>query len=586
MFHLNKLTLLALIAALGGCASSDKGSDTGAGGSVGTGAAGSSGPADAGIVSGSGGSNGSAGSSGLAGSSAGGAMGRGGAIGAAGSIGVGGTNGVGGSIGVGGSGGRGTTGAAGSGSGSAGSGSGAAGSGSGAAGSGSGSAGASPGGQGGTTGTAGRGTGTAGAVASGGSSPTGSGGRQGGAGTTGDAGSGTSFDGGVFCPVDELRCGPTGRRQRCDATGTWLDESFVCTVQLAGSTDYKNVCAVKADGTLSCWGTANDFEQKQAGLWTTGAPKKSWVEVTVSDGPWQSCAVDGTGAVSCWSPTTNTVFRPTDTFKHYVTTIYGDCGIRTTGELACYNGTALPATGYAGKYVQLSVSNQAVYAIDDTGALHKPDFVPFPAGKYLYVSSNNGAACAVRDDGQVFCYGPAQDALPPPTDAFVQVAMDYNYRTACGLRSDGTILCWPGQTGVTAAVAPMGLFTQITSFTSGYCAIRRDGTTACWATRSSSPQVGEAPRRPASVVRGGTEADVTVVDARKPRLPVTGAHRQRDRVGPGEHRPVVGAPGHLRQQPGGPPRDGEQIVGDDRRRARRSARFGRARRYRPRSSTR
>ena len=244
-----------------------------------------------------------------------------------------------------------------------------------------------------------------------------------------------------------MRCGPTGRRQRCDVAGTWVDESFVCTVQISGSTDYRNVCALKADGTLSCWGIGTDFEQKQATLWTSAAPKKSWVEVSVGDGQWQSCAIDIDGTVSCWMANANgnAQFHPMGTFKHYVTTIYGDCGIRTTGELACFNGTTLPAGEYAGRYTQLSVANQKVFAIDESGVLHKPSFVPFPGGRYRFVAANNGAACAVAEDGYVVCFGPAQDVVAnPPWGPFVEVAMDYDYRSACGLHPDGAITCWSG----------------------------------------------------------------------------------------------------------------------------------------------
>src|SRR5262249_24496139 len=139
--------------------------------------------------------------------------------------------------------------------------------------------------------------------------------------------------------------------------------------------------------------------------------------------------------------------RPTGTFRHYVTTINGDCGIRTTGELACFNGTQIPQSGYKGHYTQLSVANQAIYAIDDAGVLHAPSFASFPEGKYIFVSANNGAAWGVREDGAVSCYAPGSTLLPPPDPVFVQVAMEYNSRTACGLRRDGTISCWAGQAG-------------------------------------------------------------------------------------------------------------------------------------------
>ena len=456
----NKLALLLLIGPLiacnGGVESSD---ETGGGGSFQTGKAGA--PA---------GSTGIGGSLGAAGSSA---PGRGGAD----VMGKGGSGNMAGIPGRGGMGG----GSAGSFAGS----SGVAGSSSGVAGTSAGRGGAAgavfPTGVAGTTGAAGFFTG----------------GAMGFAGTVGSAGSwgssgGSGGGGQLGCYYNDVQCGPTGHRQRCGLSGTWVDESFVCTVQLSGSTDYRNVCALKADGTLSCWGIGTDFEQKQAALWTNAAPKKSWVEVSVGDGQWQSCAIDIDGVVSCWMANANgnAQFHPTGTFKHYVTTIYGDCGIRTTGELACFNGTTLPAADYAGRYTQLAVANQMVFAIDDSGALHKPSFASFPDGRYRFVAANNGAACALQENGYVYCFGPAQDVVTTPGwGPFVEVALDYNYRSACGLREDGTINCWSGrESGGGYQANPTGQFTHITSFQTGYCAIRRDGTTACWGDNMIVPQ--------------------------------------------------------------------------------------------------
>src|SRR5205085_5552763 len=116
----------------------------------------------------------------------------------------------------------------------------------------------------------------------------------------GASGVGVGGSGQSGCAYNDVQCGPTGRRQRCGPAGTWVDDSFVCTVQISGSTDYRNVCALKSDGTLSCWGIGTDFEQKQAAAWTNAAPQKSWVEVAVGDGQWQSCAIDSDKTVSCW----------------------------------------------------------------------------------------------------------------------------------------------------------------------------------------------------------------------------------------------------------------------------------------------
>jgi len=100
-----------------------------------------------------------------------------------------------------------------------------------------------------------------------------------------------------------MRC--ISRRERCSADGSWIEEDFVCTTEVSGSTEFPMACAVKADGRLTCFGLAtNDFFAPQ---FRSRIPVGTFVDVDVADelnGGAASraavCATDATAPPDGW----------------------------------------------------------------------------------------------------------------------------------------------------------------------------------------------------------------------------------------------------------------------------------------------
>ena len=284
------------------------------------------------------------------------------------------------------------------------------------------------------------------------------------------------------CAAGDARCGASGRRQRCNASGAWDEEDYVCTVALSGSSDYNTMCALKADGRLNCW-AAGDWQNMQAATMVTEAPAaRTWKQISVGDGAYKMCAVDTKGKAACWSSDRQPGAVPAGTYASLSFSDYGSCAISDTGSPTCFGGVTLPAD-FTGRFTHIVTANTLVYGIDDNGSLHAPSWTlaAYPAGKYVQLVANNGASCAIRDDGSLFCF-PTEAMLPPPSDAvFTQVATTYGNEHGCAIRRDGTLACWLGNaSGPPLEPAPPGSYVHIAGAYSAICGIRGDGTTACW----------------------------------------------------------------------------------------------------------
>ena len=284
------------------------------------------------------------------------------------------------------------------------------------------------------------------------------------------------------CAPGQVRCRPTGARQRCSREGTWSDEDFICTTRLAGSEDYDTFCGIKGDGRLSCWdrdGWSNDQARMLAAQFQGGA-STAWREVAVWDGFFGACAIDEGGQVTCHAGLNGTISPPLSnlTFSAFIPTIYGNYGLLRDQHVICMNCT-LP-DDFRGPFQQIRASSGTLYGIDTDGRLHLPSYEvdALPPGRYTYLALNNYSVCAVREDARIFC-DPNQ--LPPPTDAgYAQVAMSHPPGNACAVRTDGTLACWPTSSIFAAVSPPAGTFTTIAASDSAFCAIRTDGTTTCW----------------------------------------------------------------------------------------------------------
>lgn len=235
-------------------------------------------------------------------------------------------------------------------------------------------------------------------------------------------------------------------------------------------------CAIKPDGTLSCWGKDVNFAfNMPAGHYSQ-----------VSDGGDHVCAIKDDGTLVC---TGNLGTPPSGTFRTVESQAGAACAIRTDSTVACWgsNGSG-ETTAPTGTFIDVAMNNATSCGVKTDGTLdcwgygtptnpvsggNTTAMVP-PSGTYVSVSVGNGRACAIKPDGTLACWGSA-DATT--TDSFKAIAMGDDYK--CGIKVNGLLACWGYL--YPWVDPPSGQFTQIVS--SGgdsMCALKSDGTLACW----------------------------------------------------------------------------------------------------------
>lgn len=235
-------------------------------------------------------------------------------------------------------------------------------------------------------------------------------------------------------------------------------------------------CAIKPDGTLSCWGKDVNFAfNMPAGHYSQ-----------VSNGGDHVCAIKDDGTLVC---TGSLGTSPTGTFRTVSSQSGAACAIRTDSTVACWgsNGSG-ETTAPSGTFIDVAMNNATSCGVKTDGTLacwgygtptnpvsggNTSAMVP-PSGTYVNVSVGTGRACAIKPDGTLACWGIAETT---PTDSFKAIAMGDNYK--CGIKVDGLLACWGSF--YPWVNPPTGQFTQIVS--SGgdsMCALKSDGTLACW----------------------------------------------------------------------------------------------------------
>ncbi|MCB9627180.1 MAG: hypothetical protein H6725_07390 [Sandaracinaceae bacterium] len=251
-----------------------------------------------------------------------------------------------------------------------------------------------------------------------------------------------------------------------------------------------HVCALRADGSVVCWG-AND--QGQLGRGTTGSyggvgsansPARF---ASIDAGGDTTCAIDEVGQPWCWGRNAQGQLgdRTTDS-RDIPTAVTGfdtarapvrgaPCAVLRSGALRCWGDgdpTASPVT--------------------ETDQNHQ-------------VTSGARHTCALRGDGEVWCWGwnefgqlgnesiangvfPASRVTLPPT-----TSLSANANTTCAVLTSGEVRCWGqnrnGQLGLDTTITAGGVPTGIAGLDDALsvsvgdthvCALRRTGGVVCW----------------------------------------------------------------------------------------------------------
>lgn len=241
-------------------------------------------------------------------------------------------------------------------------------------------------------------------------------------------------------------------------------------------------CAVRADGTLDCWGD-NRYQQSSppggtfqtvgaghefaCGLRTDGTvvcwgyvrhpPHPNAQFTALATGSWFACGIRPDATLTCWDgnprpSSTLNVTPPTGTFRSLGLGDLHGCGVRTDGTLACWGSKR--------------------------GLQGSP-----PAGTFTAVSGGSLYSCAIRTDHALVCWGERENVLQPPGGDFR--AVDAGTAHACAIRTDGTLACW-GDNATGQSSPPGGTFRAVAAGAFHTCAVRTDGATVCWGSRGSS----------------------------------------------------------------------------------------------------
>ncbi len=286
----------------------------------------------------------------------------------------------------------------------------------------------------------------------------------------------------------------------------------------AGPADYLDVafgyegggCAVRADGTLTCWGDAGD------------PPAGTFVSITGGE-TW--CALDAAGRATCWYGAEDGEGGPpeADNPPGRWLAVAAPCGVRPNGRLACWDGedpestspSSLPAGRYAGLAADYGNAEGATCAIRWDGSLACPGLTfqvgsayqrmraQPPVGRFKDVAISENFACAIRMSGALACWG---DVLRDrsggpvvPNGRYVAVTPgEYGTDGMCAVRADGVLVCFGGDTGglvVTRTgngVDPLhhGETPAHATAVSGSCFLRDDGTIGCLGEGDGRPPAG------------------------------------------------------------------------------------------------
>jgi hypothetical protein len=197
-----------------------------------------------------------------------------------------------------------------------------------------------------------------------------------------------------------------------------------------------HTCAIRTDGTLTCWGN------NVAGQAT---PPDDGAYVAVSAGGWHTCAIRMDGTLQCWGLNdSGEAAAPSGTYRAVSADSADTCAIRTDGTLTCWGyddeGRLSPPTG---AYVSVDAFGQCAIRTDGTLACwgsggREP--TP-PPGTYVAVSGGWGGPCAIRTDGALTCWGP-ESGPPPPAGRYTALSDSLPDYEACAIRTDGTLTCW------------------------------------------------------------------------------------------------------------------------------------------------
>ncbi len=296
-----------------------------------------------------------------------------------------------------------------------------------------------------------------------------------------------------------------------------LGGNITATVAVTGLTDAvalsagaNHTCALKAGGSVACWGNS-DSRVEGGGAPTPVVVTGLTSTVAISAGDSHNCALQASGSVVCWgfnnsgqlgNGTTTSSTTPiavtglTDAMAISAGAFH-TCALKTNGSAVCWGRNSSGQIG-DGTTGNAKTTTAAVTGLTDAVA----------------ISAGAEHTCALKANGSAACWGRNSSgelgdgttvtrvittAVTGLTDAvaisaggsvrFFEVGTEYRGRS-CALKANGSAICW-GDTGydsngngvVQATLTTVPGLTDTAAISMGgdhICALKANGAIACW----------------------------------------------------------------------------------------------------------
>ena len=265
-------------------------------------------------------------------------------------------------------------------------------------------------------------------------------------------------------------------------------------------------CALRADGTISCWGynSSGQLGNGQSGddWYDRSADSAVPVEVAgikdataITAGYEHSCALHQDGTISCWGEND-----------------YGQLGNGQSGD----TGESSDPIYEDGDISYFPIEIESSLPVKVKGITNA-----------TAIAIGGEHSCALHEDGTISCWGnneegqlgngqsgddwydrSAHSAVPMEVVGITDAkAISAGYEHSCALHEGGTISCWGSNRGdqlgskqIAESSVPVGVIdiTDATAITTGFrhsCALHQDGTISCWG-HNRSGQLGNGQSGP------------------------------------------------------------------------------------------
>ena len=248
-------------------------------------------------------------------------------------------------------------------------------------------------------------------------------------------------------------------------------------------------CAVRADGTVICWGGDRGFLEK-----LSASRLENVVALSTADDQvfgLHTCVVHRDGSISCWGPGSEGQLGQGDTSSHYLPVLVpgieaavavaaGEsftCVVHDDGGVSCWGANWLGQLGDGSVVLERGWPKRVPGLVDAAA-----------------IAAGQSHSCAIHRDGSLSCWGNPYSATPSKVqglEAVSSVSMG-GYQT-CVATVSGSIYCWQyGETNV-SEVSRVGAIDDAVEVSVGdgtVCVLHRDGAVSCWG-RNEVGQVGD-----------------------------------------------------------------------------------------------